>query len=474
MNIFIASSSESLNYAKALKSLLGKSTKHSVTVWNEAPFTLGETIIESLEKIKSMYDYAVFLFHPDDKISFRTEKMTAVRDNVIFEFGLFVGTLGIKKCFAVVPGNIEIKQPTDLAGVITSRYNFNAKEKTAEKTLKKSADEILKAINGKKSLYKSEKMIRGDFRDSIVDATVNVDLIDSELHDEWRQTFQKSSKVQEELLYWDHQTANKWLEYEKYSANSYALINKMGNKVEKIVRDSFDLISLGPGSGKKDVAFLSSSITRDKIHWYYPIDISSHLLFHAMKNVTDEFDHSYLKVKGIRANFNTLQKLQYVYRYTNKMNIFTLFGNTLGNYNEYELIDRISNSMLTDDLLVVEVNNIVSYNESLKTKYKNKNYVEFILEPLRSLGIGVKAENLRFEEDKENRSLVENSKRISANYYPEKKKGTNGKTSKINITYSTHYPEKELIRYFKGHDLDYIHKEVDSKAIVLLFKKRGT
>jgi hypothetical protein len=474
MNIFIASSSESLNYAAALKTLLEETRGCNVTVWKDAPFSLGETIIESLEKIKNLYDYAVFIFYPDDKITFREKTMNSVRDNVIFEFGLFVGFLGRKKCFAIIPEDILVKHPSDLLGVIFAKYNYNKNDDNPKSTLRSSSNEIKKAIKERQtSPDKSKNLIRGDFRDSIVDASINVDLIDHDLYKQWHKSMQKGEKVEEALLYWDRQTANKWLEYEKFSYPNLQSIQNTGKKVATLLNEPFALISLGPGSGKKDITFLNKAMHKDNVYWYYPIDISSHLLFQAMKNVTEEFDDTYLKVKGIRANFNSLEKLQFVYKYSNLLNIFSLLGNTLGNYNENELIDRIRKSMLDEDLFIIEVNNIESYNQSNKSKYENKNYQEFILEPLKSLGIVPKISNLKFEETNRNGSSINLSKRIFANYYFDKDElkiiGTD--MSKLNITYSTHYSKYEIKKFFKKHSFQFLAEIDDPNSIILLFKK---
>lgn len=474
MNIFIASSSESLNYAEALKALLEETNEYNVTIWKDASFNLGETIIESLEKIKKLFDYAIFVFYPDDEINFRTEKMKSVRDNVIFEFGLFVGVLGRFKCYAIVPENLQIKQPSDLLGVNLSRYKYIKNDANLKSTLRTSANNIRKAIEDNlDSPSKNSKLIRGDFRDSIVDMSVNVSLVDSDLYKQWLESMKRGERVKEELLYWDRQTANRWLEYEKFTIQSFDLIQNMGEKLKNLLSAPFDLISLGPGSGAKDIAFLSSVMMPRGVYWYYPIDISSHLLFHAMKSVTEQFDDTRLKVKGIRANFNSLEKLKFVYRYTSNKNVFTLLGNTLGNYNEQEIVTRIKNSMYPGDFFIVEINNIESYDPNQGTKYKNKNYGKFILEPLKALGIVPKASNLKFEESKNNISSVNRAKRISANYYFDDAEiqATGLEIQLINITYSTHYNKNEVVDFIQGNGLSFEFESSNSNSIILVFRK---
>jgi predicted nucleotide-binding protein len=44
------------------------------------------------------------------------------RDNVVFELGLFIGALGRRRVFVVIPRGAEIKIPTDLLGLTPISY----------------------------------------------------------------------------------------------------------------------------------------------------------------------------------------------------------------------------------------------------------------------------------------------------------------------------------------------------------------
>ena len=438
---------------------------------------MGETIIESLEKLKKRFDYAVFIFHPDDEISFRSTTMKSVRDNVIFEFGLFVGVLGIKNCFAVIPNNIAIKQPSDLLGVIYAKYNYHDSDSRIDDTIRTPATEIKRAIKERQENKRNEEkniLERGEFRDSVVDASVDVEINDYELYDQWINSIKRGEKVREDLLYWERKTAKKWLEYEEFTDKSFNLISKAGSEIKNRFNKSFDLISLGPGSGNKDIAFLTNAMNRNDFYWYYPIDISSHLLFVTLKNVTNEFNDAYLKVKGIRANFDSLEKLKFVYKYTNELNIFMLLGNTLGNYSETRLVNRIKRSMFNDDIFILEINNIEGFDDAISHKYKNKNYQEFIVESLKSLGITPNLSNLRFEETgSKYESEIPNSKRVFANYYFNDKemKLLRISSSKLTITYSTHYDKDEVKNFLEEKGFTYVKDFSDKHSIVLIAKK---
>jgi predicted nucleotide-binding protein len=127
--IFVASSQESLKYAHAIQKNLDDDA--DVTVWNQGVFRLSSFGIESLSKVLDKSDFAIFVFAPDDVLQLRKKSYAAVRDNVVFELGLFMGKLGRPRTFMVVPkGSKDLRIPTDLvgitAGVFKPRDNLEA------------------------------------------------------------------------------------------------------------------------------------------------------------------------------------------------------------------------------------------------------------------------------------------------------------------------------------------------------------
>lgn len=121
-NIFIASSKEALSVAEAVNIKLEYDAK--VKQWDNA-FDLSSITITSLIKRAKETDYGIFVFHKDDKTTIRGNTYSSVRDNVLFELGLFIGALGIDKCFILIPKSIEgeFHLPTDLSGVTMTSYD---------------------------------------------------------------------------------------------------------------------------------------------------------------------------------------------------------------------------------------------------------------------------------------------------------------------------------------------------------------
>ena len=86
--LFIASSAESLNIAEAVNVNLDH--EFEITIWKNGTFKLSSTTIDDLVEKSSTVDFALFIFAPDDIASIRSRQEHVVRDNVIFEMGLFM------------------------------------------------------------------------------------------------------------------------------------------------------------------------------------------------------------------------------------------------------------------------------------------------------------------------------------------------------------------------------------------------
>src|SRR5262245_60901304 len=119
--LFIGSSSESLGVAYAVQKNLERIA--DVTVWTQGVFKLSKFNLESLLDVVEDSDFGLFVFGPDDIVTMRGTEMQAVRDNVVFELGLFVGRLGRERTFILMPSDApELHLPTDLLGINPATY----------------------------------------------------------------------------------------------------------------------------------------------------------------------------------------------------------------------------------------------------------------------------------------------------------------------------------------------------------------
>lgn len=121
--IFIGSSSEMIDYMDEIALKLEK-IKETPLLWNDESkgiFVPGTSTIDSLLEITDRVKAAIFIFNEDDKVWFNGNDSIigisedAVRDNVLFEYGLFMGTLGKGKVCFVCKGKPHIA--SDLQGI---------------------------------------------------------------------------------------------------------------------------------------------------------------------------------------------------------------------------------------------------------------------------------------------------------------------------------------------------------------------
>lgn len=120
-NIFIGSSVEAINIAEAIQENLQYTC--NVEVWSQGTFKPSSTTLDDLINTLERFDYGLFIFAPDDLTKLRDKTYNVVRDNVIFEMGLFIGGLGKERTFYVKPNNEEVHLPTDLLGFTPLQYD---------------------------------------------------------------------------------------------------------------------------------------------------------------------------------------------------------------------------------------------------------------------------------------------------------------------------------------------------------------
>ncbi len=120
--LFIGSSVESLKTARAIQDNLEYDCHP--TIWNQGVFDLNRSALESLLNALENFDFAVFVFEPNDITLMRDDQKNTVRDNVILEFGLFIGKLGRDRVFFVTPRNSQkLYLPSDLLGIVAGSYD---------------------------------------------------------------------------------------------------------------------------------------------------------------------------------------------------------------------------------------------------------------------------------------------------------------------------------------------------------------
>lgn len=143
--VFIGSSSESLRIAQAVISNLDHTCE--LSIWTQGTFDLSDTTTNSLVNKAKSVDFSIFIFSPDDLSTIREEHKKVVRDNVIFELGLFIGTIGLDRCYIVKPRKIDLHLPTDLVGITTTDYESGRVDGDIESALVYPCTQIQKEID---------------------------------------------------------------------------------------------------------------------------------------------------------------------------------------------------------------------------------------------------------------------------------------------------------------------------------------
>jgi predicted nucleotide-binding protein len=136
--LFIGSSTESLPVVQVLQDELQNDA--AVTVWTDASiFRPTDFFVDTLLQIPHLFDFGLFLFEPDDVIESRGKTMRAPRDNVIFELGLFMSRLGLKRAFAMMPRG-GVKVLSDISGLKPLEYDDSPELAETRKRILKNTD----------------------------------------------------------------------------------------------------------------------------------------------------------------------------------------------------------------------------------------------------------------------------------------------------------------------------------------------
>ena len=141
--LFIMSSSEAMKVAEALRA--GLETDVFTKVWNDGVFFAGGYPLEALEKQVTESDFAVAIAEPDDVTVSRGTRSPTVRDNVLFELGLFMGKLTRYRTILVHPKVKGLKLPSDLQGLTLIPYEAG-EESTLPARIAPICDQIREVV----------------------------------------------------------------------------------------------------------------------------------------------------------------------------------------------------------------------------------------------------------------------------------------------------------------------------------------
>lgn len=142
-SIFLGSSSESVLTLQKVNDLL--SSVGDCKMWPNA-FERNNSALDSLVRETKLCDFSVLLATKDDILLKRDDLKCVARDNIIFEFALFLGSTGLNRAFLLAEDGIDL--PSDLDGISVSKFTLavgktNSLENVCD-TIKSEIDKVLK------------------------------------------------------------------------------------------------------------------------------------------------------------------------------------------------------------------------------------------------------------------------------------------------------------------------------------------
>jgi hypothetical protein len=117
--IFLGSSANHLNVLRKVESYFADTAY--CKLWTSA-FAQNKSNLDSLERETKLSDFSILLAMKDDILTKKGEEFTIARDNVIFEFALFLGSTGLNRAFLLAEERINL--PSDLDGITISKFTM--------------------------------------------------------------------------------------------------------------------------------------------------------------------------------------------------------------------------------------------------------------------------------------------------------------------------------------------------------------
>jgi hypothetical protein len=143
--IFIGSSTEGIKTAEYIKIYL--SSEFECFLWTDEVFKFNDGFLETLLKEASAFDFGILVFTKDDHTVSRGKGFETARDNVLFEYGLFLGRLGPSRAYIIHDNEVHI--PSDLSGITLCKFDSNpdiSKSATLNEELEKLKKQILEKV----------------------------------------------------------------------------------------------------------------------------------------------------------------------------------------------------------------------------------------------------------------------------------------------------------------------------------------
>jgi len=486
--VFIGSASEHKTLGVALQSLLDPVA--TARPWTQRIFKPNKGNLDNVLKAVDDYDFACFIAPPVDKANVRGRDLETIRDNIVLEFGLFMGRLGTDRVFLLLPRGSNTTLPTDLEGVSHLEYKPVDEDNPEESVLAPAAKAIEEAIaeHGTRARHRQRRynavLERGgvDRVGGVSDAAIYFSRQRYGYKKDIKRLILQSEVIPSLYYYVTEDGAEFWLEMSqepryRFKNNSLRLLRKYAAQIAEAVMESLpgerdlDLISLGSGDGEKDHVLLSELVKGNGSLTYYPLDISDTLLVECIRNVQAKaLDYSGLKTKAIMGDFIDLQILRSVYEDRPSPNFFSLLGNTFGNTDEARIMESLRDSMYPGDFALIEINCDLEEVDEEGSFLRDELTLRYSCAPIAMIGHKVDLKKAMVQEESE--LSVFQCAKSSATYYSELE--LEGRSlENIPLAHDHRYPlddfQSELSETL---DMDILLAERYGNAAVVLGRKK--
>lgn len=288
-------------------------------------------------------------------------------------------------------------------------------------------------------------------------------------------------RVDQKLLYLNPDAAERWqrvinaFKYPTYEECKSSLRDLTQRQVWKDFAASSKtdgIIMLGAGSPSKDLVLINSMIneknSESTVH-HTSVDISFYMLLSSLRivdgNLRGDSKRQHVRLITLIWDFMNLQGSDDHIRRETKNVAWVLPGGTIGNLDEGAFVDSLISRTIKDDLLIVSAEIIdeddsESQKENIIAKYNNKEVVDFVTIPLRSIwhdldlphNVEDAVKKLKFElveGDKNKYSNVPKSKTVEVSIeLPDK--------NHLVLATSTRYYESEFIKFVEKGGFEHL------------------
>jgi hypothetical protein len=341
MKIFIGSSEKNKEYAQKIAERLKTAGFEVLPWWDPKVFQGGDVTIDRLIELSNHCDASIFVFGADDKIltdtKDGTKELATPRDNVVLEYGIFVGKHGRKKALFVPQPSIRI--PSDLAGV-THLGEGDYLDKIVDYLKREFMHAPPSNFSNRVTLHVSRRLIEKLFTKSPIPAG-------------WYSR----------AMYIGSRGAKYWAAIESdinYSGRHdfmevYQLIQKLAQ--ENNITNFDCIISLGPGVGNLDIEVLPA-LRGEQMVKYIPIDINHYLAVQSAERIdksSDAISIPFCIIADFEEEWDFITDI--LREYTSPGRIFMMLGGTFGNLerSEYVFLQGLHDCMEQEDVAILDI-----------------------------------------------------------------------------------------------------------------------